>query len=191
MHIYACPVYTREHRKIQQIRSETYFLKRFPPFKRFKLVSQSCCHFIYCTLCNTVSFNSSCALPTAGLVNIELFLLQTTYCMWKEKLFSSSRSYFFTLSIFLQKAVFPGAGYEGITEYKSVIYYQVKQPCWNETVKVQTLGRKQNQRLCGYVFEVLKLKSLSYDSQQHSLMQSINLQHNLALFCVQVKRCDL
>uniref|UniRef100_A0A8C1PEA8 Dedicator of cytokinesis 5 n=1 Tax=Cyprinus carpio TaxID=7962 RepID=A0A8C1PEA8_CYPCA len=36
----------------------------------------------------------------------------------------------------MEKAIFPGAGYEGITEYKSVIYYQVKQPCWNETVKV-------------------------------------------------------
>uniref|UniRef100_A0AAR2JXQ2 Dedicator of cytokinesis 5 n=1 Tax=Pygocentrus nattereri TaxID=42514 RepID=A0AAR2JXQ2_PYGNA len=36
----------------------------------------------------------------------------------------------------IEKAIFPGAGYEGITEYKSVIYYQVKQPCWNETVKV-------------------------------------------------------
>ncbi|KTG38889.1 hypothetical protein cypCar_00029365 [Cyprinus carpio] len=35
----------------------------------------------------------------------------------------------------MEKAIFPGAGYEGITEYKSVIYYQVKQPCWNETVK--------------------------------------------------------
>uniref|UniRef100_A0A7N6FIL4 Dedicator of cytokinesis 5 n=1 Tax=Anabas testudineus TaxID=64144 RepID=A0A7N6FIL4_ANATE len=34
------------------------------------------------------------------------------------------------------KAIFPGAGCDGITEYKSVIYYQVKQPCWNETVKV-------------------------------------------------------
>lgn len=98
---------------------------------------------------------------------------------------------FFTFSISLQKAVFPGAGYEGITEYKSVIYYQVKQPCWNETVKVQTPGRKQNQRHCGYVFEVLKLKSLSYDSRQHSLMQSNNPQLNLPLFCVQVKRCDL
>uniref|UniRef100_A0A670JNC5 Dedicator of cytokinesis 5 n=1 Tax=Podarcis muralis TaxID=64176 RepID=A0A670JNC5_PODMU len=29
-----------------------------------------------------------------------------------------------------------GAGYEGISEYKSVVYYQVKQPCWYETVKV-------------------------------------------------------
>ncbi|XP_037536633.1 dedicator of cytokinesis protein 5 [Nematolebias whitei] len=36
----------------------------------------------------------------------------------------------------MEKAVFPGAGYDGITEYRSVIYYQVKQPCWNETVKV-------------------------------------------------------
>uniref|UniRef100_A0A8C7ITM7 Dedicator of cytokinesis 5 n=1 Tax=Oncorhynchus kisutch TaxID=8019 RepID=A0A8C7ITM7_ONCKI len=37
----------------------------------------------------------------------------------------------------VRKAIFPGAGYDGITEYKSVIYYQVKQPSWNETVKVQ------------------------------------------------------
>ncbi|KAG7491049.1 hypothetical protein JOB18_047986 [Solea senegalensis] len=36
----------------------------------------------------------------------------------------------------MEKAIFPGAGYEGVTEYHSVIYYQVKQPCWNETVKV-------------------------------------------------------
>uniref|UniRef100_A0A665TYQ9 Dedicator of cytokinesis 5 n=1 Tax=Echeneis naucrates TaxID=173247 RepID=A0A665TYQ9_ECHNA len=28
----------------------------------------------------------------------------------------------------MEKAIFPGAGYDGITEYKSVIYYQVKQP---------------------------------------------------------------
>uniref|UniRef100_H3BAQ7 Dedicator of cytokinesis 5 n=1 Tax=Latimeria chalumnae TaxID=7897 RepID=H3BAQ7_LATCH len=47
-----------------------------------------------------------------------------------------------TLSVFdedgnrVEKAVFPGAGYEGVSEYKSVIYYQVKQPCWYETVKV-------------------------------------------------------
>uniref|UniRef100_F6UKH4 Dedicator of cytokinesis 5 n=1 Tax=Ornithorhynchus anatinus TaxID=9258 RepID=F6UKH4_ORNAN len=36
----------------------------------------------------------------------------------------------------LEKAIHPGAGYEGIPEYKSVVYYQVKQPCWHETVKV-------------------------------------------------------
>uniref|UniRef100_A0A803VZS2 Dedicator of cytokinesis 1 n=1 Tax=Ficedula albicollis TaxID=59894 RepID=A0A803VZS2_FICAL len=32
--------------------------------------------------------------------------------------------------------IFPGAGDEAISEYKSVIYYQVKQPRWFETVKV-------------------------------------------------------
>ncbi|XP_028816915.1 dedicator of cytokinesis protein 1 isoform X3 [Denticeps clupeoides] len=36
----------------------------------------------------------------------------------------------------LEKVIFPGAGDEGITEYKSVIYYQVKQPRWFETIKV-------------------------------------------------------
>uniref|UniRef100_A0A8B9CPS5 Dedicator of cytokinesis 5 n=1 Tax=Anser brachyrhynchus TaxID=132585 RepID=A0A8B9CPS5_9AVES len=35
-----------------------------------------------------------------------------------------------------EKAIHPGAGYEGVSEYKSVVYYQVKQPCWYETVKV-------------------------------------------------------
>lgn len=32
--------------------------------------------------------------------------------------------------------IFPGAGDEAISEYKSVIYYQVKQPRWFETLKV-------------------------------------------------------
>ncbi|XP_057641703.1 dedicator of cytokinesis protein 5 isoform X2 [Chionomys nivalis] len=47
-----------------------------------------------------------------------------------------------TMSVFdedgslLEKAIHPGAGYEGVSEYKSVVYYQVKQPCWYETVKV-------------------------------------------------------
>ncbi|XP_042193007.1 dedicator of cytokinesis protein 1 isoform X3 [Callorhinchus milii] len=36
----------------------------------------------------------------------------------------------------LENVIFPGAGDEGISEYKSVIYYQVKQPRWFETVKV-------------------------------------------------------
>uniref|UniRef100_A0A8C8SEJ3 Dedicator of cytokinesis 5 n=1 Tax=Pelusios castaneus TaxID=367368 RepID=A0A8C8SEJ3_9SAUR len=36
----------------------------------------------------------------------------------------------------LERAIHPGAGYAGISEYKSVVYYQVKQPCWYETVKV-------------------------------------------------------
>lgn len=37
-----------------------------------------------------------------------------------------------------QNVIFPGAGDEGINEYKSVIYYQVKQPRWFETIKVSS-----------------------------------------------------
>ncbi|XP_068610915.1 dedicator of cytokinesis protein 1 [Brachionichthys hirsutus] len=36
----------------------------------------------------------------------------------------------------LESVIFPGAGDEGMNEYKSVIYYQVKQPRWFETIKV-------------------------------------------------------
>uniref|UniRef100_A0A8C6TVM6 Dedicator of cytokinesis 1 n=1 Tax=Neogobius melanostomus TaxID=47308 RepID=A0A8C6TVM6_9GOBI len=36
----------------------------------------------------------------------------------------------------LESVIFPGAGDDGINEYKSVIYYQVKQPRWFETIKV-------------------------------------------------------
>lgn len=39
--------------------------------------------------------------------------------------------------LFIQNVIFPGAGDEGISEYKSVIYYQVKQPRWFETIKVR------------------------------------------------------
>lgn len=36
----------------------------------------------------------------------------------------------------LKNVIFPGAGDDALSEYKSVIYYQVKQPRWFETVKV-------------------------------------------------------
>ncbi|KAG8135491.1 putative Dedicator of cytokinesis protein [Naja naja] len=36
----------------------------------------------------------------------------------------------------LENVIFPGAGDEALSEYKSVIYYQVKQPRWFETIKV-------------------------------------------------------
>ncbi|XP_026524248.1 dedicator of cytokinesis protein 1 [Notechis scutatus] len=35
-----------------------------------------------------------------------------------------------------RNVIFPGAGDEALSEYKSVIYYQVKQPRWFETIKV-------------------------------------------------------
>lgn len=39
----------------------------------------------------------------------------------------------------LKHVIFPGAGDEALSEYKSVIYYQVKQPRWFETLKVLCL----------------------------------------------------
>lgn len=41
-----------------------------------------------------------------------------------------------SLCLLSKHVIFPGAGDEAISEYKSVIYYQVKQPRWFETVKV-------------------------------------------------------
>lgn len=46
------------------------------------------------------------------------------------------QSYANSLCILFKHVIFPGAGDEAISEYKSVIYYQVKQPRWFETVKV-------------------------------------------------------
>uniref|UniRef100_A0A8D0DG08 Dedicator of cytokinesis 1 n=1 Tax=Sander lucioperca TaxID=283035 RepID=A0A8D0DG08_SANLU len=40
----------------------------------------------------------------------------------------------------LENVIFPGAGDEGINEYKSVIYYQVKQPRWFETIKYVSIS---------------------------------------------------
>lgn len=40
------------------------------------------------------------------------------------------------VSVSLKHVLFPGAGDDAISEYKSVIYYQVRQPRWFETVKV-------------------------------------------------------
>lgn len=52
----------------------------------------------------------------------------------------------------MQNVIFPGAGDEGISEYKSVIYYQVKQPRWFETIKV-SLGHFRE--LCANIAVVL------------------------------------
>lgn len=47
--------------------------------------------------------------------------------------------FFFSLSLFDQNAICVGAGDKPMNEYRSVVYYQVKQPRWMETVKVMIL----------------------------------------------------
>lgn len=49
-----------------------------------------------------------------------------------------------------QGVIFPGAGDEGIQEYKSVIYYQVKQPRWYETIKVSIITAFISDVFCLY-----------------------------------------
>uniref|UniRef100_A0A8C3KYX2 Dedicator of cytokinesis 1 n=1 Tax=Chrysolophus pictus TaxID=9089 RepID=A0A8C3KYX2_CHRPC len=66
----------------------------------------------------------------------------------------------------LESVIFPGAGDEAISEYKSVIYYQVKQPRWFETVKVQTrcnnfihLSKDKSEKIFALAF----VKLMRYD----------------------------
>uniref|UniRef100_A0A8C9ZKT8 Dedicator of cytokinesis 5 n=1 Tax=Sander lucioperca TaxID=283035 RepID=A0A8C9ZKT8_SANLU len=70
-----------------------------------------------------------------GIVRNDIYvtLLQGEFDRGKKK---TPKNVEVILSVHNDEVIFPGAGYDGITEYKSVIYYQVKQPCWNETVKV-------------------------------------------------------
>uniref|UniRef100_A0A8C5NAJ9 Dedicator of cytokinesis 5 n=1 Tax=Gouania willdenowi TaxID=441366 RepID=A0A8C5NAJ9_GOUWI len=72
-------------------------------------------------------------LPGNVRNDIYVTLLQGEFDRGKKK---TPKNVEVILSVHDDEAIFPGAGYDGITEYKSVIYYQVKQPCWNETVKV-------------------------------------------------------
>uniref|UniRef100_A0A8D3E0M2 Dedicator of cytokinesis 5 n=1 Tax=Scophthalmus maximus TaxID=52904 RepID=A0A8D3E0M2_SCOMX len=72
-------------------------------------------------------------LPGNVRNDIYITLLQGEFDRGKKK---TPKNVEVILTVHDDEAIFPGAGYDGITEYKSVIYYQVKQPCWNETVKV-------------------------------------------------------
>lgn len=56
------------------------------------------------------------------------------YLNWRVEL-KMGINIFSSVCVF-KSVIFPGAGDEAISEYKSVIYYQVKQPRWFETVKV-------------------------------------------------------
>uniref|UniRef100_A0A8C2MVG2 Dedicator of cytokinesis 5 n=1 Tax=Cricetulus griseus TaxID=10029 RepID=A0A8C2MVG2_CRIGR len=91
-----------------------------------------------------------------------------------------------TMSVFdeegslLEKAIHPGAGYEGVSEYKSVVYYQVKQPCWYETVKVRTLflgplavdpSRDKSERAFGVAFvKLMNTDGTTLQDGRHDLV---------------------
>ncbi|XP_029459966.1 dedicator of cytokinesis protein 5 isoform X2 [Rhinatrema bivittatum] len=78
-------------------------------------------------------------LPGDVRNDIYVILIQGEFDKGKKK---TPKNVEVTMSVYeedgslVEKAIHPGAGYEGISEYKSVVYYQVKQPCWYETIKV-------------------------------------------------------
>lgn len=67
-----------------------------------------------------------------------------------------------------KKAIHPGAGYEGLSEYKSVVYYQVKQPCWYETVKVSIRCLSLLPPVGPHLYACLRFTPLSFWSYPQS-----------------------
>ncbi|CAJ0966423.1 unnamed protein product [Ranitomeya imitator] len=71
-----------------------------------------------------------------------------------------------TMSVFdedgkrLESVIYQGAGDEPVSEYKSVIYYQVKQPRWFETVKA---SRHHAHAMDGGVLLLRKFHNMSID----------------------------
>ncbi|KAG8441054.1 hypothetical protein GDO86_006699 [Hymenochirus boettgeri] len=91
-------------------------------------------------------------LPGAVRNDIYVTLIQGEFDKGKKK---TPKNVEVTLSVhdqdgtLIEKAIHPGAGHQGLTEYKSVVYYQVKQPCWYETVKVT---RDKSEKVFGVAF---------------------------------------
>jgi len=144
--------------KIQKKNNSETFPKKISSFTRFKLVFQSCCHFIYCTLCNTVSFNSSCALPTSGLVNIELFSAANHLLF--VKLFFSSKSFLPSQSPF-RKPCFLELVMKGSLNISLSSTIKSSSPAGMRRLRYK--HQDENKSIWVQVFEVLKLKALSYD----------------------------